>query len=345
MNSRRVTKYSKLVVNPTTKMSSNLLKDVKNPDITKNNAFVKTVTPNLGKCKETGMWDKKEQIKECETCLQKSSPEYPYFYCDGSCTSKYELGGPTCSLTSLVAKNISQCSKPCKQHKAPTMSSGCQDDFDCGEDEKCSAGNCIKINTNKSTPKPPKPAKDSKISESNISSILKICGKNKNIKTCIDDLNKLNCDDVSELVKKNIEESHKNGSYKNERKNIIKTFGLIKNNTEIEDEDYNQLTNTLKNLNCVIDEINYQYELDSNEMIRPINITDQKAHYISNLLKSDKNLEDKLRTQSFVDIKYGNFSLVYIVCIVILVFIIILLLIFYRKNNFENYTNSLNLYK
>lgn len=342
MNSRRVANYSKIVVNPTTKMSSNLLKDVKNPDVTKHNTFVKTVTPNLGKCKETGMWDRKDQIKECEQCLQKSSPEYPYFYCDGSCTSKYELGGPTCSLTSLVAKNVSQCSKPCKQFKAPTMSSGCQDDFDCGENEKCSMGNCIKSYSNKSTPKP---SKEPQISDSSISNIIKICSKGKNIKTCIDDLNKLNCNDVAELVKKNIEDSHKNGSYKNDRKNIIKSFDFVKNNTEIEDEEYNNLINTLKNLNCFIDEINYQYELDSNEMIKPINITDQKAHYISNLLKSDKKLESKLRAQTFTDIKNGNFSLIYIIIIIILVVIIILLLIFYRKNNFQTYTNSLNLYK
>ena len=340
MNSRRVVyNYSKLVVNPTTKISHNLTPNVLEPYTKKHDTLVKTVTPNLGKCDKTGTWENKTQIDECKSCIQKSSPEYPYFYCDGLCASKYDLGKGSCALNSLVAKNISQCSKPCQQYKAPSMSGGCQDDFDCSENSQCKLGTCVEFDTHKKKSKPIK-KEDVKISESSIMNILKICSKDKNIKTCMDDLNKLNCQDVEELVKKNIEESHKNGSYKTERENIIKSFNWIKNNTEIEDEKYNELVDTLKNINCVIDEVNYQYELDTNEIIKPINITDQKAHYISNLLKSDKNLQNTFNNDTLFgenESNYKQFSLFYIIFIIILCITIILLLIFYRKNNLQNY--------
>ena len=312
--------YDKIVVNPMTKLSPNTNNQYSKNDIT----FTKAVVPNLGKCEKTGMWKNKEQINECQNCVAKSSSEYPYFYCDGSCLSKYEFRGGSCSLNSLVAKNKQQCNKPCKQFNSPSLNNDCQDDFDCEENEKCDKdGTCVPFYSQKNFKNA-----NIKPSDTNIFNVLKICSTSKDIKNCVDDLNTLNCQDIVDLVKKNIDDSHKNGSYKSERENIIKIFNKIKKNTEIEDREYNKLVSTIENINCVIDEINHQYQLDDIERIKPINITEQKAHYISRLLDTDK-MKNMFDLGSMLG---NNNCKIYLFTSIIFFVIIIMLLIFYRRN-------------
>lgn len=105
------------------------------------NPLVKTPTPDIGSCSKTGKWSINNQIQECESCLSKSTSDYPYFYCDGLCTSEYDIGGGQCSLTSLVAKTKDQCKNPCYQEGAPRVSGGCEDDFDCAKGQKCVSKN------------------------------------------------------------------------------------------------------------------------------------------------------------------------------------------------------------
>lgn len=50
--------------------------------------------------------------------------------------SEYDMN-KKCALNSLVAKNISQCSRPCKQTKAPSLKAGCVDEFDCQDGYEC----------------------------------------------------------------------------------------------------------------------------------------------------------------------------------------------------------------
>lgn len=107
------------------------------------NPLSKTPTPDIGDCSKTGKWSNNNQIKECESCLEKSTKDYPYFYCDGLCTSEYELGGGQCALNSLVAKTKSQCQNPCQQQGSPRVSGGCQDNYDCPKNQECVSKNVV----------------------------------------------------------------------------------------------------------------------------------------------------------------------------------------------------------
>ncbi len=107
------------------------------------NPFTKTPTPDIGSCSKTGNWSQAGQVQECESCLEKSTSDYPYFYCDGLCSSEYDLGAGQCSLTSLVAKTKEQCKTPCYQEGSPRISGGCEDDFDCSKGQKCVSKNVV----------------------------------------------------------------------------------------------------------------------------------------------------------------------------------------------------------
>ena len=99
-------------------------------------------TPNIGDCTKTGKWSSPTMVQDCQSCIAGSTRDYPMFYCDGQCLSKYDLNG-SCSLDSLVAKTKEQCSAPCKQVAAPSMSNVCQDRFDCNPGQICFQGNCV----------------------------------------------------------------------------------------------------------------------------------------------------------------------------------------------------------
>lgn len=98
--------------------------------------------PNLGSCSQTGKWPNQAMIADCVTCL--SSPDWygsKQFYCDGKCESEYNTN-QVCSMGSLVAKTIGQCSAPCKQAKPPSLlNSACTDNFDCDNGQICSISN------------------------------------------------------------------------------------------------------------------------------------------------------------------------------------------------------------
>ena len=100
--------------------------------------------PNIGMCEKTGSWDNSAMIPDCQACV--SQPGYygeKQFYCSGNCMSQYSMNA-VCSTGDLVAKNTQQCLKPCVQVKAPSLTNGCADDFDCNSNQVCQKGMCIK---------------------------------------------------------------------------------------------------------------------------------------------------------------------------------------------------------
>lgn len=100
--------------------------------------------PNLGKCEKKGQWDSPADVNDCKACMSNSTPDYPLFYCDGQCMSKYNLNG-ACSTNSLVAKNNDQCSNPCYQVAPPSvLPHQCEDMFDCPQGFICDKGMCVK---------------------------------------------------------------------------------------------------------------------------------------------------------------------------------------------------------
>ena len=108
------------------------------------NNYFSVPVPNLGKCEKRGQWDHPADVTDCQACISNSTPDYPLFYCDGQCMSKYNLNG-ACSTNSLVAKNTDQCSSPCYQVAPPSvLPHQCEDMFDCPNGFICDKGMCVK---------------------------------------------------------------------------------------------------------------------------------------------------------------------------------------------------------
>jgi hypothetical protein len=286
-----------------------------------NKPVLRTPNPNIGGCNKKGKWADPKQINDCKECVRKSAPDYPYFYCDGTCTSEYELGGGGCALNELVAKTESQCENPCYQVGLPSdkgIGSGCTDDFDCGDNEKCEGGACI--------------VKDKQLikgSEKNIIEIINSCSSTDNWKICLSDISKLNCKDIKDLIKLNIETSKKEGAYNSDRLKIINAFKEIKDNPDILDNTYNIINNTITNINCAINEIDNQYNLKSEEKINLLNTVDTKANYVSHILKNDKDVRASL-SNILNDVKEEGkgkkeYSLKYVILIIIIIIVIIFL--------------------
>lgn len=294
--------------------------------------ILRTPNPNIGGCNKKGNWGDPKQIEECKTCIKKSALDYPYFYCDGTCSSEYEIGGGGCALNALVAKTEYQCENPCYQVGLPSDkgigSSGCTDDFDCDNNETCEGGICEK--------------KLIKGNEKNIIEIINSCSSTDNWKICLTDISKLNSNDIKDLVKLNIETSKKEGTYESDKIKIINSLKEIKDNPEILDNTYNIINNTISNINFTINEIDKQYNLKDDEKINLLNISVVKANYVSHILKNDKDVRSSL-SNILNDVKdegnkgnKGNkdYTIKYIISIVFIIIVIILLLYFIiRKKN------------
>jgi hypothetical protein len=111
-----------------------------------------TPRPNIEGCEETGEWADPSYVEACKECVIKQDyydPSLSYFFCGGKCMSDYDMN-KKCALNSLVAKNISQCSRPCVQTKPPSLKAGCVDEFDCQPGFECRNDN----GKNKCMPKP-----------------------------------------------------------------------------------------------------------------------------------------------------------------------------------------------
>lgn len=109
-----------------------------------NNNYFSVPVPNIGSCAQKGMWPDPAEVTDCQACISGSTQDYPLFYCDGNCMSKYNLNG-SCSLNSLVAKNMDQCNAPCVQVAPPSVGPhNCEDMFDCQTGQDCEQGVCVK---------------------------------------------------------------------------------------------------------------------------------------------------------------------------------------------------------
>lgn len=285
-----------------------------------NKPILRTPNPNIGGCDKKGKWSDPKQILDCKACIQKSAPDYPYFYCDGTCTSEYEIGGGSCALDELVAKTEAQCENPCYQVGLPSdkgVGYGCTDNFDCAADEKCDNGKCIKklLKTEK---------------KENIIELINTCSSTDNWKICLSDISKLNCNDIKDLIKVNVETSKNDGTFDSDRKKIIDTFKSIKDNSKIIDNTYNLINNTITNINCAISEIDTMYNLKDDEKISLLNTANAKASYVSHILNTDKDVRSSL-SNILNDVKdegKKESNIKYILSIIFIIVIIILLLYF-----------------
>ncbi len=104
--------------------------------------------PNLGTCTDTGKFPE-NQVASCQACIKKNDdpltePGTKYFFCRNKCYNSYAADGYGCDYADLVAKNLDQCSNPCKQVALPAAHPQCSDNFDCSSNETCQNGYCKK---------------------------------------------------------------------------------------------------------------------------------------------------------------------------------------------------------
>jgi hypothetical protein len=100
-------------------------------------SFQNAPLPNVGNCSTTDKWSDSSMINDCKSCINASTDDDKYFYCNGKCMSEYDLNS-VCSTTSLVAKTTDQCENPCVQTGNPSLSGGqCSDSFDCSPGYDC----------------------------------------------------------------------------------------------------------------------------------------------------------------------------------------------------------------
>jgi hypothetical protein len=185
----------------------------------------------------------------------------------------------------------------------------------------------------------------------NILHLINECSSHDNWKLCLSDIKELSCKDIFDLIKLKVDTGKETGSYETDKKNIIKLFNNIKNDSSnMINNTHNIINNTINNLNCAIKELNNQYELKENEKLEELDNLDAKIKYIHQLINENDN-KDKINKLSSTNNnntdenhtlkKYLNISLIVIIVLLLIIFITVLLYKKPGKTNSFDYNNDI----
>ena len=309
--------------------------------------IVNAPSPNVGNCDKNGTWSSKNDERDCQKSFRSvGESSSDYFYCEGGgLMSKYDLNS-ICPEGALVAKNLEQCSNPCVQQGSPTVGGGCSDMFDCNykNGETCEIhdisvyggtekrGMCVQGEMPpKPTPVKPKPTPSKPIPSGNtIMDVFTNCSQDMNnidsIKTCLSSINNLSCDDINNLVLLAKAYSVNKGNY-DDVKTMISNI-LTDQNEKLIVNIFNQINNAISKVNCTIDSINKNFDLQSPR----IDSDNIKKQVVNNIFSNgSQSLQNNLRDDfSTCGQQYKTGS---IIIIIILVLIILLLTYLYFKKN------------
>ena len=259
--------------------------------------------------------------------------------------SKYDLNS-VCPEGALVAKNVEQCSTPCIQQGYPTVGGGCSDRFDCNykNGEICQLqdvsvgggtekrGMCVQGEMPPMpTPVKPKPTPSKPVpSGNNIMDVFNNCSQNMDsvdsIKMCLSSINNLSCDDINNLVLLAKAYSVNQGNY-DTVKTMISNI-LTDQNEKLIVNIFNQINNAISKVNCTIDSINKNFDLQSPR----IDSDNIKKQVVNNIFSNGSQaLQNNLR-DDFSSCGQ-NYKTVSIIVIVVLVLIILLLTYLYFTKN------------
>lgn len=310
--------------------------------------LTKAPSPNVGTCDKNGTWSSKNDERDCQKSFKSvGESSGDYFYCEGGgLMSKYDLNS-VCPEGALVAKVIEQCSNPCIQQGYPTVGGGCSDSFDCNykNGEVCQIqdvsvyggtekrGMCVQGEVQpvpvKPKPKPtPKPRPTP--SGNNIMDVFNNCSQDMSdidsIKTCLSSINNLSCDDINNLVLLAKAYSVNQGNY-DAVKTIISNI-LTDQNEKLLVNIFNQINNSISKVNCTIDSINKNFDLQSPR----IDSDNIKKQVVNNIFSNgSQSLQNNLR-DDFSSCGQ-NYKTISIIVIVVLVLIILLLSYLYFTKN------------
>lgn len=289
--------------------------------------------PTIGSCPRKGNWNDPGQVSECMDCLKYSTPDMPYFYCDGKCHSAYSLNTGSCAVSSLVATNPQQCSSPCYQTGYPGIHG--QNPYRHPYLYQQPRSVSVEEFEGAITPE---------TSDNYFNMLVKAvddCYSGSTISLCIKDIENLNCKDIKDIIKLNVELSKKDGTYAQKRKHFVDINRKVKTNPKIHENTYNMLTNSLKIMNCIIQQVQDQYQLEEDERVSLINIREAKRKYINHILSQDQVLkesiqnslfdESKLRAQEKPSKTDDNTKKYLIIAVIVLSILVVLLLVFYRS--------------
>lgn len=314
--------------------------------------LVKTPTPHLD-YNNTGEWSDPKEITKCEKCFKKGG-KYGNrtFYCEVTgCTSEYEPG--ICSLDSLVAENLDQCKKPLYQkgfisEVQKEQTSGCKNDDDCGEGNICFLQNGIgeggklyknrgvcktKIKENYNSKKDKNYKTIHTNPNLNLINLLNDITTSNTWKITLNEIHNLTCQDIKDLIKLKVEESKKNGTYEDERNEILKSLNHINEHPQIINNTFNILETAIENVNCAIKEIHKEFEIENDNRVKVLTRTNNNINNdIKNTYDDEKN---NIHTNNWSCSK--NFKIVSLITIGILILIILYLYI--KQKQFNNMYN------
>ena len=300
-----------------------------------NNNLFKAPSPNVGNCNSTGSWLTKNDEIHCQSCFKNAGESSSdYFYCEGGgCMSKYDLNS-VCPTSALVAKNIEQCSSPCNQKGYPTVGGGCSDRFDCNykNGEICQKKNmsinggyeergyCVQGNT---------PSKKTVVQPSGnpMIDIMNFCSQDitdiNNVKQCLLSISNLSCDDINNAIVYLKKYLIQQGKY-NDIKQVISQV-LTNQNEELLTEILNGINNSVDKVNCTIDSLNKNFNLQSPK----INTDNVKKQIVQNIYSNSSE-----QTQSSLLDAYScskNYKTISMVVMVVLTFLLFVFIYLYMK--------------
>jgi hypothetical protein len=119
----------------------------------------------------------------------------------------------------------------------------------------------------------------------NILAVLTDCVKNKNWSKCLADLRSLSCEDIDNIIRLYVamSKAKKDGSYEKTRSEILeifKTFRVMEIKNFVK-KILEPLINSLDQINCLIDDVNKEFQLDSSESIDIRDLHKLKADLMS----------------------------------------------------------------
>lgn len=160
--------------------------------------------------------------------------------------------------------------------------------------------------------------------------VLTDCVKTKNWSKCLADLRSLSCTDIDNIIKLYVamSKAKKDGTYEKTRSEILeifKTFKVMEIKNFVK-KILEPLINSLEQINCLVDDINKEFQLDSNESIDIRDLHSLKMDLV-NLSSSVNVRESYVRDSIPATCKPNHTYMIVSIIVMVLMFLTILYLL------------------
>jgi hypothetical protein len=170
----------------------------------------------------------------------------------------------------------------------------------------------------------------------NILDVLTDCVKNKDWSKCLADLRSLSCTDIDNIIKLYVamSKAKQDGSYEKARAEILEIFKRFKvmDVKNFFKKILEPLMNSLEQIDCLIDDINKEFKLDSSERIDSLDLHSLKMDLV-NLANSSSIRERYQRDTPPAANNSSHTYMIVSIVVMVLMFLVILYLLMKQQNN------------